>query len=89
MPESRGTVGGEPIPPFHHPVFVLTHHARPPLALEGGTSFAVAVRLQRAEIPQAYIFGRSQTDLSRASFDRLAQWASSTGGQPSNRYLDS
>jgi dihydrofolate reductase len=26
-------------PPFHHPVFVLTHHARPPLALEGGTSF--------------------------------------------------
>jgi dihydrofolate reductase len=25
-------------PPFHHPVFVLTHHARPPLALEGGTS---------------------------------------------------
>jgi dihydrofolate reductase len=26
-------------PPFHHPVFVLTHHARPPLALEGGTIF--------------------------------------------------
>jgi dihydrofolate reductase len=26
-------------PPFHHPVFVLTHHARPPLKLEGGTSF--------------------------------------------------
>jgi dihydrofolate reductase len=26
-------------PPFHHPVFVLTHHARPPLELEGGTSF--------------------------------------------------
>jgi dihydrofolate reductase len=26
-------------PPFHHPVFVLTHYARPPLALEGGTSF--------------------------------------------------
>src|SRR5262245_13308863 len=26
-------------PPFHHPVFVLTHHARPPLALEGGTTF--------------------------------------------------
>ena len=27
-------------PPFHHPVFVLTHHARPPLALKGGTTFA-------------------------------------------------
>lgn len=26
-------------PPFHHPVFVLTHHARPPLALEGGNTF--------------------------------------------------
>jgi len=26
-------------PPFHHPVFVLTHHARAPLVLEGGTTF--------------------------------------------------
>ena len=26
-------------PPFHTPVFVLTHHAREPLALRGGTSF--------------------------------------------------
>jgi dihydrofolate reductase len=26
-------------PPFHHPVFVLTHHPRPPLALKGGTTF--------------------------------------------------
>ena len=26
-------------PPFHHPVFVLTHHARAPLALDGGTTF--------------------------------------------------
>lgn len=26
-------------PPFHHPVFVLTHHPRAPLVLEGGTSF--------------------------------------------------
>ena len=26
-------------PPFHHPVFVLTHHPREPLTLEGGTSF--------------------------------------------------
>jgi dihydrofolate reductase len=28
-----------PNPPFHHPVFVLTHHARDPLALDGGTTF--------------------------------------------------
>jgi dihydrofolate reductase len=26
-------------PPFHVPVFVLTHHAREPLAKEGGTTF--------------------------------------------------
>lgn len=26
-------------PPFHHPVFVLTHCARDPLELEGGTTF--------------------------------------------------
>ena len=26
-------------PPFHHPVFVLTHHAREPLIMDGGTTF--------------------------------------------------
>jgi dihydrofolate reductase len=26
-------------PPFHHAVFVLTHHARRPLVMEGGTTF--------------------------------------------------
>ncbi len=26
-------------PPYHHPVFVLTHHAREPLVMEGGTTF--------------------------------------------------
>jgi dihydrofolate reductase len=26
-------------PPFHHPVFVLTHFDRAPLSLEGGTTF--------------------------------------------------
>ncbi|HEX9166341.1 MAG TPA: dihydrofolate reductase family protein [Gemmatimonadales bacterium] len=26
-------------PPYHVPVFVLTHHARPPLTMEGGTTF--------------------------------------------------
>src|SRR3954470_2219765 len=26
-------------PPFHTPVVVLTHHVRPPLELEGGTTF--------------------------------------------------
>jgi dihydrofolate reductase len=26
-------------PPYHTPVFVLTHHARPTLTMEGGTTF--------------------------------------------------
>jgi dihydrofolate reductase len=26
-------------PPFHTPVFVLTHHARPPVTMQGGTTF--------------------------------------------------
>jgi dihydrofolate reductase len=26
-------------PPYHVPVFVLTHHARPPVAMAGGTTF--------------------------------------------------
>ena len=26
-------------PPYHFPVFILTHHERPPIEMEGGTSF--------------------------------------------------
>jgi dihydrofolate reductase len=36
-PRAHGWWGDEP--PFHHPVFVLTHHAREPLPLQGGTTF--------------------------------------------------
>jgi dihydrofolate reductase len=28
-----------PDPPYHHPVFVLTHHLRPSITMEGGTTF--------------------------------------------------
>jgi dihydrofolate reductase len=40
-------------PPFHHPVFVLTHHARETLVLEGGTTFTfvtdgIGAALERA-----------------------------------------
>ena len=31
-----------PNPPFHHPVFVLTHEARAPLEMDGGTTFHFA-----------------------------------------------
>ena len=36
-PEWKGWWGDDP--PFHTPVFVLTHHVRPPLAMQGGTTF--------------------------------------------------
>ena len=35
--EWKGWWGSDP--PFHAPVFVLTHHARAPLAMAGGTTF--------------------------------------------------
>jgi len=34
-----GWWGSEPEPPYHHPVFVLTHHPRPPIPMDGGTTF--------------------------------------------------
>ena len=36
-PEWKGWWG--PNPPFHTPVFVLTHHRRPSIEMEGGTTF--------------------------------------------------
>jgi dihydrofolate reductase len=36
-PDWKGAWG--PNPPFHTPVFVLTHHTRPAIEMEGGTTF--------------------------------------------------
>lgn len=36
-PDYKGWWGADP--PFHTPVFVLTHHPRPSLEMEGGTTF--------------------------------------------------
>lgn len=40
-------------PPFHHPVFVLTHYAREPLELEGGTTFTFVTDGIEAALEQA------------------------------------
>ncbi len=40
-------------PPYHHPVFVLTHHAREPLELEGGTTFTFVTEGIEAALEQA------------------------------------
>jgi dihydrofolate reductase len=36
-PDWKGWWG--PNPPFHTPTFILTHHTRPPIEMEGGTTF--------------------------------------------------
>jgi dihydrofolate reductase len=40
-------------PPFHHPVFVITHHPRKPLQLEGGTRFTFVTDGIEAALDQA------------------------------------
>lgn len=40
-------------PPFHHPVFVLTHHARAPLIMDGGTTFHFVTDGIQAALEQA------------------------------------
>ena len=47
----RGWWGEEP--PYHVPVFVLTHHARAPLAMKGGTTFYFVTDGIRAALEQA------------------------------------
>jgi dihydrofolate reductase len=40
-------------PPYHMPVFVLTHHPRPPLTMEGGTTFHFVSEGPDAALKQA------------------------------------
>jgi len=50
-PRSMGWWGDEP--PFHTPVFVLTHHAREPKEMEGGTTFFFVTDGIEAAVEQA------------------------------------
>jgi dihydrofolate reductase len=59
-------------PPFHHPVFVVTTHARPPLEMEGGTVFTFVTE----GIAQAYDLARraaSGKDVALAGGANIAQ----------------
>ncbi len=40
-------------PPFHHPVFILTHHPREPVTKEGGTTFTFVTEGIEAALEQA------------------------------------
>jgi dihydrofolate reductase len=59
-------------PPFHHPVFVLTHHRREPLVLEGGTSFTFVTNGIEAALEQARRAARGK-DVSLAGGAKAAQ----------------
>ncbi|MCG2620884.1 dihydrofolate reductase family protein [Arthrobacter sp. I2-34] len=41
-------------PPYHHPVFVLTHHPQPPIMMEGGTVFNFVTDGIEAALEQAF-----------------------------------
>jgi len=66
----NGWWGGNP--PFHHPVFVLTHHAREPLELEGGTTFTFVTEGIDAALEQARR-AAGGTDVSLAGGASAAQ----------------
>ncbi len=59
-------------PPFHHPVFVLTHHPRQPLTLEGGNSFTFVTDGIEAALEQARRAARGK-DVSLAGGANAAQ----------------
>jgi dihydrofolate reductase len=43
-----------PNPPYHHAVFVLTRHPRPPLRMDGGTTFTFVTEGVRSALDQAF-----------------------------------
>ena len=59
-------------PPYRHPVFVLTHHARKPLELEGGTTFTFVTDGIEAALEQARRAARGK-DVSLAGGAKAAQ----------------
>src|SRR6476620_3069251 len=59
-------------PPFHHPVFVLTHHPREPLPLEGGTTFNFVTDGIQSALGQAQRAARGK-DVSLAGGAKAAQ----------------
>ena len=65
-------------PPFHHPVFVLTHHAREPLELEGGTTFTFVTDGIAAALAQAR-HAAGGKDVSLGGGARAAQQLLATG----------
>ena len=65
-------------PPYHHPVFVLTQHAREPLIMEGGTTFTFVTDGIESALEQARRAAGEQ-DVALAGGARAAQQYLSAG----------
>jgi dihydrofolate reductase len=65
-------------PPFHHPVFVLTQYPRPPLTLQGGTTFTFVTEGIESALDQARRAARGK-DVSLAGGAHAAQQYLSEG----------
>ena len=59
-------------PPYHHPVFVLTHYPREPLVLEGGNTFTFVTDGIHSALEQARRAANGR-DISLAGGARAAQ----------------
>ena len=60
-------------PPFHKPVFVLTHHAREPLVMEGGTTFTFVTEGLGSAIEDARAAAAEQDVLVAGGADAIDQ----------------
>jgi dihydrofolate reductase len=58
----RGWWGDEP--PYHAPVFVLTHHAHDPIEMQGGTSFHFVDALEAALEQAQAVAGAAPIDIA-------------------------
>ena len=54
-------------PPFHMPVFIVTHHAREPVTKEGGTTFTFVTDGIEAALEQARKWPAGRTSASAAA----------------------
>jgi dihydrofolate reductase len=61
-PDWRGWWGDEP--PYHAPVFVLTHYAREPIEMGGGTTFHFVTAGFGAALEQAKAAGDGDVDIA-------------------------
>ncbi|HST56084.1 MAG TPA: dihydrofolate reductase family protein [Solirubrobacteraceae bacterium] len=70
-PNANGWWGDEP--PFHHPVFVLTQHAREALSMQGGTTFTFVTDGIEAALEQARAVAGEHRDVAIGGGASVAQ----------------